>query len=215
MAEAIPPQILERPVVDFYKEHAPYHISVDVGAGSGFHTERLAELSDKVYAIEPLPYNIERLRESSPSNVEIVPKAIWTHRERIELNVSPDRYGYEVGGPYGDRPNKIQVNALPLDQAVSEENIDFIKIDTEGCEVEVLQSAGSLLDSNPPMVVELHWHPNLKWYHDWIKNYLKDYDCWMAELGKKLSDVGTPIPEKEGPDKYHRNNHRLLCECKG
>lgn len=34
----------ENNVVDFYLKHAPFNISVDVGAGGGFHTQNLSQL---------------------------------------------------------------------------------------------------------------------------------------------------------------------------
>lgn len=139
----------ERPVVKFYEKHAPYDVAVDVGAGVGFHVRRLAKLSRKVIAIEP----IAELRRM-PINVEVYRVAVGSGFGRARMRVE----GTHVNGTVGAEAKfsdsgEVEVEVVPLDNIVTE--ADFLKVDVEGAENEILMSC-KLMDSVEYAVIETH-----------------------------------------------------------
>jgi hypothetical protein len=112
--------------------------AIDVGAGRGELCIYLSVhgRSPQVYAFEPDRQELTALRKnlglSDPivaSRVNIIDKLVGTH------------------------PGEVRLDDLPLDRTKR----GFIKIDVEGAEIDVLQSAHGLLTTNrPALLVEVH-----------------------------------------------------------
>lgn len=179
--------VYERDIVDFYKQHAPYKTAIDIGAACGYHTRRLARLSQKVIAIEP----INELK-NMPSNVEIRKVAVG-RIEGVEtmsiLHSFSDFTNAKFGG--SGTLGSIQVKVVPLNSIVTK--ADFLKIDTEGHEIEILEEA-EVMKSLKYLAIEIHGDvANVTQYQKRIFEIIKDFDVFMPNLGRYVTEDDIPI----------------------
>lgn len=157
----------ELPSVRFIRRVVkPGDVVVDVGAQIGYITLAMATLAPgkvTVYAFEPEPLNIQRLRSNIALNpgvdVRIVEKAVSDSNGAIRLYLSKDHNagthstisgGTNVSGDY------VEIPAVTLDTYVRDQNIAalrLIKIDVEGGEYEVIKGAHETLTSLRPIVL--------------------------------------------------------------
>lgn len=129
-------------------------IVIDVGAHVGTFTVKAAEIvGDKglVVAIEPEPRNLAFLQRNieshNLSNVKVIRKAIWDKPTKARLYLSKFSPLHSLCYP---SESYIEVEADCLDNIVSElglNHVDFVKIDTEGAELEALRGAERTLTS--------------------------------------------------------------------
>jgi len=127
-------------------------IVIDVGAHVGTFTVNAAKLvGDKglVVAIEPEPSNLALLQRNIDSqnlnNVKVIRKAVWDKAAKLWLYLSKHSGLHSLCYASGDR---VEVEAESLDNIVSKlglSQVDFVKIDVEGAEIEVLKGAERIL----------------------------------------------------------------------
>jgi FkbM family methyltransferase len=130
---------------------------VDVGANIGYYTLFIAKAlgpGGSIVCFEPEPSNLVELNRNISANqlenVEVVAKAVGREDGRASL-ASGINSGV-VAGDLGDFAAPI----CRLDTAISSP-VDFIKIDVEGYEGQVLDGARSLLRHHlPTLFVEIH-----------------------------------------------------------
>jgi FkbM family methyltransferase len=130
---------------------------LDIGAYVGFYTllaSTLVGATGKVYAFEPLPRNLEYLKEhlrlNSITNVEIIDVAVSDFCGTAYFKEGSNR----ATGRINDA-GKIQVRTVSLDWLIEEGEIpipDQIKIDVEGGELAVLKGGELLLERSRPTV---------------------------------------------------------------
>ncbi len=128
-------------------------ISIDVGANIGITTIWMAKGSKKVYSFEPEKENISRLEENlivnNIKNVEIIKKAVSDKDEEVGLNIYKGIGHHSLSDKHLSSAIDVQkVEAVSLDEFCKTKNInkiDFLKIDVEGFELEVLKGAKNLL----------------------------------------------------------------------
>ena len=139
-----------------YIPHGGDKVVVDVGAFVGLFTLEAARVCGSVIAFEP---NIvarkvfaENIKRNAVNNVIVLPYAVGS-RERFVSIV-------QQGGAthVGKHPRTIQ--QVYLDRVLQHESrIDFIKIDVEGYEVEVIYGATQTIERcKPTILVEVHSH---------------------------------------------------------
>ena len=138
-------------------------VAVDVGACIGDTTIFMALTADHVIAVEPHPVNLEYLRLNVGDCVEIIGKAAWHCKDWLPLQVHSAPTGHSLV-PHPSRKTTVTVEADTLDSMVYK--ADFLKIDVQGSEVEVLMGAERLLESTGKIVVETHdrTDPELRTY---------------------------------------------------
>lgn len=142
----------------------------DIGAHQGIYTllaSKKVGSSGQVFAFEPSPRELRRLRWNlflnRCRNVRVVPSALGSREGVAELFVC---LGQETGcnslrPPAVSEPTKsTQVLVTTLDSYLQKHHIDlvdFIKLDVEGAELEVLKGATKLLSHNsrPVLFCEL------------------------------------------------------------
>lgn len=145
----------------------PGSYCIDVGANVGAVTLALARqvgASGRVLAIEPGPPYVARLRRNLRSNpgladrVVIVPAGISDAEGSLLWRPDPV-HPFNAGLSQVHRtavPGEVSVPVMTLDAAVSQQGwkrVDFIKIDVEGMELEVLCGAERTLKSLRPVVL--------------------------------------------------------------
>lgn len=150
----------------------PCRVAIDVGANKGEWTAWLAEHFDHVLAVEPAPPAIELLRQIQCPNVHIVEAACASKHGSADFHVracvdqSSLLESHPIGGAnQSDAPvaETISVTTLPLDflRFIAMDrfgcgDIDFVKVDVEGAEGDVLAGATPELFRDTRWLVEVH-----------------------------------------------------------
>jgi FkbM family methyltransferase len=154
----------EASFVDRYLQ--PGMTVLDIGAHHGYYTLlaslRVAE-SGKVIAFEPSPRERKRLKRhvhlNKCGNVKIEPYALGSEDKQADLFLvqGVEDYCNSLRPPAVQaRTRAVKVKVTSVDGYLSRnriERVDFIKLDTEGAEREVLRGAVRLLRSQPQPVV--------------------------------------------------------------
>lgn len=163
--------------------------AVDVGANIGVHTLHLARAvgpDGRVHAVEPAEDNLAFLRWNVTANelpnVRIHPFAAGSAERRRTFHLQAK------GTLHGFYPREtstaptVEVDERPLDQVLTPP-VDFIKIDTEGAEVEVLLGMERLVRDSPAVGLLVEW--NLAVLHD--------QDRSLEELPRLLETWGFEV----------------------
>jgi FkbM family methyltransferase len=167
-------------------------VVLDIGANVGAHTVAFSHLVGKrgrVFAFEPVPGNVERLRQtvqrrSRYANISIVPRAVGNPAgvaERVMVKVPGDDLTQasltpHSAGSWEGNPDLHQYPTLltSIDAQMAKahlECVDFVKIDVEGGELDVIQGAKRTLTRSGPLV------------------YCEVYEKWQASFGYTPSDL--------------------------
>jgi len=159
----------------------PGEVVLDVGACRGdfsIPAARRVGKKGRVIAVEPEPQNLLFLRKAAAGlgNVRIVAKCAWRRAGRVRLNLSgsPGEHSVMRLGP--QPVGSIEVEADTLDHMLEElriKRVDFMKVDVEGAELEVLEGAREVLKRTRKVVVECH---RLGRYLTWpfVRDLLED-----------------------------------------
>uniref|UniRef100_UPI001F0140D4 FkbM family methyltransferase n=1 Tax=Nostoc sp. CMAA1605 TaxID=2055159 RepID=UPI001F0140D4 len=145
----------------------PGMIVFDVGANIGNYSvlfSKLVGASGKVYSFEPTLRTFNKLQERllnlDSHNINSYQKAVFSHNTQIEFHEFPDEFSEWNGigltqmlyptdsGKYVPIVNTEIVEAINIDSFCQNNNIDridYLKIDVEGAESDVLQGSIELL----------------------------------------------------------------------
>lgn len=149
----------ELPLMRFVGKTArPGWICIDAGANVGAVTLALAKLvgsEGKVYSFEPGKPNIERLRANLALNPELE-KRVEVHPVGVGDKPGELRWMEEPGNPGNAMLGSEGTHSVPIitledfarDNHI--ERVDFMKVDVEGMEFEVLTGARGLLEKLHP-----------------------------------------------------------------
>lgn len=160
---------LQQAVADLVK---PGMVAYDVGANVGYITLLLARATGdngQVVAFEPLPSNLERLRDNIHLNhldnrVQVVATAVVNASGAVHFLVGPSDDMGKVEGSAGRQGitygSDLTVMGISLDEFVYDQGgpaPDVIKMDIEGGEVLAMPGMMRLLsEARPVVLLELH-----------------------------------------------------------
>lgn len=132
----------------------------DVGANVGNYSKLLKKIfpNSKVYAFEPHPGNYQKINKLNIDNLHTFNLALGNDEKVVELYDFASSEGTELASIFHDVISDIHkrdvssfsVNMRKIDDVCDAEgikNIDFLKIDTEGNELFVLEGAKRLLEN--------------------------------------------------------------------
>jgi FkbM family methyltransferase len=144
-----------------FKSDTKNPVVFDCGANIGMSILYFKKIypSAKIKAYEPdskifkyLVHNTKGLED-----VSLINKAVWIKEEKLEFNSE----GADGGSIFGVMDKKIEIEATRLkDEITKEKYIDFLKIDIEGPEYEVLQDCDGYLANIGNIFVEYHSFKN-------------------------------------------------------
>jgi FkbM family methyltransferase len=136
---------------------------VDAGARYGIHPSFKAIVNfSKFYLFEPEPFEFKRLTEKYEeySNIEVSNIALSNQKETLDLRVS-EHSALSTLKPIGSyiaeenykvrefsEVTSVKVETELLDNIFSNKKIDFLKLDVEGFELNVLEGAKFQLENN-------------------------------------------------------------------
>ena len=197
-------------------------IVFDVGANVGIMSLNFAQKirNGKVYAFEPTHYAMRKLKRNLELNPElaslILPINTFVSSEekksidikafsswKIDKKVGTDQH--QVHG--GSAMSTDGVPTITLDEYVKEENIislDFIKIDTDGHEFDVLSGASQTISRfKPDIIFELGQYVMEERGIDFMV-----YESYFNKLKYMLSDAATN-------NEITKNNYRKMIPAQG
>jgi FkbM family methyltransferase len=159
-------------------------IVVDVGAHMGRYTiisSKRVGPNGKVIAIEAHPGNFEMLNRNIKLNklTNVIPLnyAVYSKQTKIKLYLPDEESGFTIYNTIMVNRAKpegkfIEVNANTLDNllllqqqnGISHADVNWIKIDVEGAELEVLKGATNILSKSKDiaLLIEVHGQDNYK-----------------------------------------------------
>lgn len=173
----------------------PGMVAYDVGANVGFFTVVLARLtggSGAVVAFEPIPATAEAARHNARLNgfghVTVTAVAVGRNAGTVRLALQEESTWAKLA-EVGTTGPTIDVPMVAIDDLVEAGTIrppDFVKIDVEGAELEVIEGLRRTLRSHRPVVLcEMHG-----------KN--REYAALMESLGYAVRALESDEPVATG-----------------
>src|ERR687890_1360890 len=182
-------------------------IVVDIGAHMGRYTiigAKRVGAQGKVVAIEAHPGNFEMLNRNIKLNqlTNVIPLnyAVYSKETKIKLYLPSGESGFTkyntIMSDWVNTKDKfVEVNANTLDyllqsKGIREEEVNWIKIDVEGAEFEVLKGAHNVLSKSKDIVLlmELHGPPDV--YRPKVQELVNLYN-FKIELEKSYEENGS------------------------
>lgn len=156
--------------------HDKKFIVVDVGCRWGFADEFVSNLDEfEIYGFDPDPVECKRLNEKyNNSAIKAISlglgdsageKVLYLTKEPACSSLyKPDPFLTEnyAGLDCAVEVDKTTVSVLPLDQWCRENNvdwIDYLKIDTQGAELDILKGAADIIKTVRSIEVEVEFNP--------------------------------------------------------
>ena len=175
-------QEIENIILPILKNKRTY---LDIGANRGKSSIPFVDIFDRVIAFEPNTEAINILKEHSKIQVEEFAVSNFIGKAQF---VVP---GVERGNEWGsiaehkideismnyEQLNKYKVKVTTID-SYKFSDVDFIKIDTEGNEINVLKGAIETIKENRPIIYYENKNPE-------NNKYTGDIDSLFEELGYK------------------------------
>ena len=164
---------------------------VDCGANHGFSTllfSRWTGPTGTVHAFEPNSHNLailqENLRLNDLKNVVCHPVALDSLNRVLNISTHPNSTVLEQ--PATRIPTET-VHSVSLDEVIGKVPVNFIKIDVEGFELQVLRGAKAVLAQRPRIDLELH----IVMYDDPIRTLTEILQ--LLDLGRYKVDLQSEV----------------------
>src|SRR5215213_7698692 len=191
---------------DIIKRFTPKEgdIVVDIGAHIGLYTiisSKRVGANGKVVAIEAHPGNFEMLNSNIKlnrlTNIISLNHAVYSKETKVKLYVPGEESGNTIYNTLiSDRATNeekfVEVNANTLDyllqsKGIKQEEVNWIKIDVEGAEFEVLKGAANILSKSKDiaLLIEVHNLTGGKNLYGPIMEFLNSYN-FIVEFENSL-----------------------------
>lgn len=170
----------------------PSDIVVDIGAHIGIFAVYAGKIANrgKVYAYEPYLENynllVENLKLNNLTNVQLFDVAVSDRKEEVEFFIEDGNVGGNSLYENVCSERKTKVSTITLEDIFISnklKKIDFLKIDTEGAEYNILlNSPSKILRKIDRIVIEFHDAVPHGYNHRHLKSYLEknDFDVRIA-----------------------------------
>jgi len=181
-------------------------IVFDVGANIGAFSLLAAQKASKVFSFEPEPKNFEMFKRNIElngfSNIIPLMKAISYSNSFIDFYLYPQDIFtgcHSLFKPQGGYSKRIQVETVTLKSILEQyklPRIDFLKLDCEGAEYDILRSLDKKTASRiGKIVMETH-------KHRYTEKNIYDIPMHLENLGYEV------MTEKDGKYVYARQKER-------
>jgi FkbM family methyltransferase len=128
-----------------------YGVAVDIGANVGLWSRDLAIKFARVIAIEPVVEFQECLRRNVPmENIEVWPFALGTEDTTIDMIITEGNTGHSHINKDSVGSGKVEMKRL---DSLDFDRIDYMKIDCEGYEMQILKGGENTLRTHRPIIV--------------------------------------------------------------
>ena len=189
-------------------------VCLDIGANIGNYSKLLINKTNaKIYAYEPLEKSFDELKKIKEKHKDrfFIEKLALGNEDGIKkissANDKSEKASFEKNLDklsFIDKDNlrEFDVSIKKLDSLNffnSHSKVDFLKIDVEGYEYEVLLGGKKFIDFNSPkfIQIEINWHQLFKKLNLYeFSKLLKDYDIFkILPHGKNLVFIDPSRPE--------------------
>lgn len=166
--------------------------AIDIGANRGLYTYFLSSFCRKVVSFEPQPWCFAKISACSKPNIVSYNVGLSDAPGSLALYIPRDSHGGYLDGlaSFRETPDsyKLQVPVKTLDEYALTD-VDFIKIDVEGHEFEVLEGAReTILRNKPILLIEIEQRHLNRPIDDIFKKIIQlDYEGFYLLNGKLLS----------------------------
>ncbi len=129
------------------------HLALDIGAHVGLWSYFLSFEFDQIISFEPIDEHIRCFKKNieKRKNVKLMPIALGSSSGTLSMIQTKENSGMSHVAP---NMSGIRVESIPLD-TLEYKNIDFIKLDVEGYETEVIRGAReTILENRPAIILE-------------------------------------------------------------
>lgn len=179
-------------------------VFLDIGGNIGYYTMLAASIvgeSGKVICFEPNPQNLQLIYEglltNNFHNVVVYPYAASDRADILKFTTVGSNGGI-VTEASQDQKYYLLVQSVRIDEIVSDQTIDFVKIDVEAHEPYVIRGMSKLIQQWRPKIITE--------FHPWamrINNIEtpKDYLVQLAELGYELNIIDSAGVVPLSPDR--------------
>lgn len=171
---------------------------IDIGGCAGEVSNILLEKIPTIeygLVFEPQPENYEFILKNIKSEkVKVENKAVFYGKESISLSIRDQNVGsWSVLFAEKYPQNSVDVECVDLDSYLKDKEYDFVKIDIEGAEFNVIQNS-FLLKEVPFVEIEIHYE-HFEIYKN--QNKEKDLSEYLYEKGNILDFVLECFPNHE------------------
>lgn len=161
----------------FLKYFSPGDVFFDIGAHIGYYSAIAATIngpSGKIFAFEPRPMNArffkKHMKINNFTNVSLYEMAVGETDEDV-------RFDTHKGSATGrvSKDGDLRVRQVSVGKMVKEGTLpapDFIKIDVEGGEIEVLKGLANVISSSRPKMIIATHNPEC---HSFVVDFLNNY----------------------------------------
>ena len=167
-----------------------FGLAVDIGANVGLWSRDLAQRFDRVIAIEPVLDFTKCLEKNVQThNVEVWPIALGTEDTTIDMVITEGNTGHSHINQDTIGTGKVQMKRLDS-LGYNFDRIDYVKIDCEGYEMQILQGGEETIKHHKPiMVVEQKLHTDTGITKETQYGCVDLLKSWGArELGRVRND---------------------------
>ncbi|MFM7905060.1 MAG: FkbM family methyltransferase [Microcystis sp.] len=191
-------QDLDIELMTYLYSYLPHRRAVDIGANRGDVSSRLLQAGYQVYAFEPFPPVIDKLKNrlGDHPNFRLFPLAIGSENQTQELHIATDETPdntYQDASFYSSLTKHSLSEGLVFTDTISvtvktlaslhdaeelPKDIGLVKIDTEGFDLEVIKGMGNY---RYPVVVAEFWDQNFPFGRSGAMNQLPDLVNAMKE----------------------------------
>ena len=139
-------------------------VIVDIGANIGAASIFFANTypSASIYSFEPVTINFDLLKKNTSNfkNIKIFKNGIFSEEKLSKINVDPDTPGRSsILKDWTNKSVSEDIKLVTLENILGPEiikKIDILKIDTEGCETQIVSSIEHYLLSIRVIYLEYH-----------------------------------------------------------
>ena len=142
------------PEVRFVYKNFNFNNSIDVGSNSGHVTNVLSKICKNVYSFEPIDYLYRAQKVLFKNkNVKVFNYALGdrNHKKVFYVSINNDPESSFLLKKKDSKKKKIKI--IRGDSALKNNQIDFIKIDVEGFELNVIKGFKNLINKYKPILL--------------------------------------------------------------
>jgi len=158
-------EIFTTKIYDKYIQIEPNDIVFDIGANIGlFSYYAVCKGAKEVHAFEPSPEIAEVITNNFRfDNLRLIQSAVCDKDGEIEFNINPESSINSSIQAIGNESYQVKLPALKLSTYIKQnsiEKIDYLKIDCEGSEYDIIQDIPTSFLTNNVKKIALEYHQN-------------------------------------------------------